>query len=235
MVQRGKRRMDKKLDITRRLENIERRSVVCTISGGLDSAVSAAIFAKAGFTLHFIYFNWGQKTHEKELQCAKALAQHYGADLKVVEIPFLKSLPGVSLTETETETTAINEYVPNRNAILESQAIAYAESLKAGAVCVGSTGGDHICPDNSLQFIVAMQRLVDEGTLLKPPIQIVAPLIRTDKAGAVRFGLEIGVPFELTWSCHNNTDVACGCCSNCESRLEAFQSNGIIDPIVYEK
>ncbi|MHA1829436.1 MAG: 7-cyano-7-deazaguanine synthase [Candidatus Heimdallarchaeaceae archaeon] len=234
-VRKGEHRMNKEIDLTRRLENIERRSVVCTISGGLDSAVSAAIFAKAGFDLHFIYFDWGQKIHEKELQCARALAQHYGADLEVVEIPFLKSLPGVSLTEKETQTTAINEYVPNRNAILESQAVAYAESLKAGAVCVGSTGGDHICPDNSPQFINAMQTLIDQGTMLKPPVQIVAPLISTDKIGAVKIGLELEVPFEITWSCHNSNNSACGQCSNCISRIEAFKVNAVNDPIEYAK
>jgi 7-cyano-7-deazaguanine synthase len=137
------------------------------------------------------------------------------------------------LTERETLTVPINEYVPNRNAILESQAIAYAEFLRAGAVCIGSTGGDHICPDNSPDFVKAMQNLIDQGTMLKSPIQLVAPLMATDKTGAVKLGTELKVPFEFTWSCHNNTDKACGKCSNCEARIEAFELNGIKDPIEY--
>ena len=132
-------------------------------------------------------------------------------------------------------TTEINEYVPNRNAILETQAIAYAEYLKAGVVCVGSTGEDNICPDNSPKFINTMQQLINEGTLLKPAIQIVAPLILTDKRGVVAEGIRLGVPFELTWSCHNRTNLACGSCSNCKSRLEAFRLNGVKDPIKYAK
>jgi 7-cyano-7-deazaguanine synthase len=215
--------------------SITRRNVVCTLSGGLDSAVAAAIMYKLGFKLNFIFFDWGQKTYKKELLCAKLLSKYFRANLKIVTIPLLKSLPGISLTQTETLTTAVNEYVPNRNAILETQAVAYAEYLKAGAVCIGSTGGDHICPDNSPQFIAAMQLLVKEGTLLKPPILIVAPLIKTNKTGAVRLGLEIGVPFKFTWSCHNKIDIACGRCSNCISRVEAFRNNGAIDPIRYEK
>lgn len=215
------------------LEPIKRRSVVCTISGGLDSAVAAAVMAKADFGLYFIFFDWGQKTYEKELICTRALTEHYGADLKVVEVPLLKTLQGVSLTQKETLTIEVNEYVPNRNAILESQAVAYAEYLKAGVVCIGSTGGDHICPDNSPRFITAMQHLVDEGTLLKPPVQVIAPLISTDKTGAVKLGLKLGVPFELTWSCHNKTDIACGQCSNCLARLEAFSTLGFVDPIPY--
>jgi 7-cyano-7-deazaguanine synthase len=227
--------VDIEAKVKKRLKTISRRDAVCTVSGGLDSAVAAAIMAKLGFNLHFIFFDWGQKTYEKELKCTKALAKYFNATLKIVEVPILKSLPDISLTQKETLTTAINEYVPNRNAILESQAVAYAEYLKAGDVCIGSTGGDHICPDNSPKFVEIMQRLVDEGTLLKPPIQLIAPLVHTDKIGAVKIGYELGVPFELTWSCHNNTDLACGYCSNCKSRLEAFRLNGKKDPIEYEK
>lgn len=225
--------MERDFDLSRRLEAVKHRKAVCTISGGLDSAVAAALIAKAGFELQFIFFDWGQKTYVKEASCARKLAKHFNADLKEVEVPFLKSLPGVSLTQRETLTTAINEYVPNRNAILESQAVGYAEYLKAGIVCVGSTGGDHIAPDNSPQFIDAMQRLIDEGTVLKPSVQIVAPLMSTDKTGAVKLGIKLNVPFELTWSCHNDTKIACGHCSNCISRFEAFSKNDIKDPIKY--
>lgn len=218
-----------------KLEAIERKSAVCTVSGGLDSAVAAALMAEIGFKLYFIFFDWGQKTYEKELECAIALAEHYKANLEIVAIPLLKTLPGISLTQSETLTTEINEYVPNRNAILESQAVAFAEYLKAGVVCIGSTGGDHICPDNSPQFVEIMQRLVNEGTLLKPPVQVVAPLISTNKVGAVKLGLKLSVPFELTWSCHNNTEAACDHCSNCKSRVEAFSLNESKDPIKYVK
>jgi len=227
--------MGRAIDFTKNLRAIERKSMVCTISGGLDSTVAAAMMIEAGFKPYFIFFDYGQKTYEKERECSIALAKHYNANLKVVEVPFLKELPGISLTQRETMTTEINEYVPNRNAILETQAIAYAEYLKAGAVCIGSTGGDRICPDNSPEFVDAMQRVVNEGTLLKPPIQIVAPLILIDKRGVVAEGVKLEVPFELTWSCHNKIDIACGSCSNCKSRLEAFRLNGIVDPIEYAK
>lgn len=211
-----------------------REIAVCTVSGGLDSAVAAALMAKEKMKLHFIFFDWGQKTYSRESWCATQLAGHYNADLMKVEVPILKQLPGISLTKEETLTTAIDEYVPNRNAILETQAVAWAEVLRASLVCVGSTGGDHICPDNSPAFIVIMQHLIDQGTMLKPPIKIVAPLMDTDKTGAVRLGVQLKVPFEMTWSCHNNLDVACGRCSNCEARIEAFKLNNLKDPIKYE-
>jgi len=222
-----------KLNFIKSTELISRRSAVCTVSGGLDSAVSAGLMKEACFELHFIFFDWGQKTLQKERECARMLAHHYGADINEVEVPILKSLPGISLTETETQTLPINEYVPNRNAILEAQAVSYAEWLRAGAVCIGSTGGDHICPDNSPEFVKAMQSLIEQGTMLKPPIRIIAPLMQTDKIGAVKLGIEIGVPFKLTWSCHNNIEKACGKCSNCESRIKAFALNNISDPIPY--
>ena len=221
--------------ISKSIKTVKRRIAVCTVSGGLDSAVSAAVMYTAGFKLYFIFFDWGQKTLNKEYKCATALAKHYKATLKIVKIQLLKDLPGISLTGAETHTTAINEYVPNRNAIFETQAVAYAESLKAGVVCIGSTGGDHICPDNSSKFIAAMQKLVDQGTMLKPPIKMIAPLIFTDKIGAVKLGMKLKVPFDLTWSCHNNNNIACGKCSNCKARLEAFEQNKIVDPIKYEK
>jgi 7-cyano-7-deazaguanine synthase len=217
------------------IENISRRVIVCTVSGGLDSAVAAAMVANEGFSLSFIFFDWGQKTYSKELECATQLAKYYEVDLMKVEVPILKQLPGISLTQEETLTTAIDEYVPNRNAILESMAVAYAEVLRAGYVCVGSTGGDHICPDNSPDFIRIMQQLINQGTMLKPSIKIIAPLMDTDKTGAVKLGMELKVPFEMTWSCHNNTDLACGKCSNCKARLEAFRLNKLNDPIKYEK
>lgn len=223
------------MNFQEKLRKIKRKSVVCTVSGGLDSAVAAAIMAKAGFAIYFIFFDYGQKTHEKELWCAKALARHYKVILKIVEIPFFKNISGVSMTEKGKQTTKLNEYVPNRNTILESQAIAYAEHLKAGAVCIGSSGGDLITPDNSLKFINAMQRLVEIGTKLKPPIQIIAPLSYANKACAVKWGLELEVPFELTWSCHNKNKIACGQCSNCKSRIEAFELNDTIDLIKYAK
>ncbi len=215
------------------LGNIERKIAVCTLSGGLDSAVAAAMISDLGFTMKFIFFDWGQKTYSKELASARKLSKYFNGELMVAEIPILKDIPGISLTAKETLTTALNEYVPNRNAILETSAVAYAESVKAGIVCVGSMGSDSICPDNSPLFIEAMQNLINQGTVLKPSIKIVAPLIKYTKADAVSIGLKLNVPFKDTWSCHNSVTKACGKCSNCISRLDAFEKNNSQDPIDY--
>lgn len=213
---------------------IKRKIAVCTLSGGLDSAVSAAIIKNAGFKLELLFFDWGQKTMKRELKCAKALAKHFDQKLNIIEAPIFKILSGVGLTNKNEITTGKAEYVPNRNAVLETQAVAYAESIRAGAVVIGSNAGDLSTPDGSLDFISKMQTLIDQGTVLKPSIKLLAPLISTDKIGAVKIGLELGVPFEHTWSCNNFTDKACGHCTNCIPRKEAFKRNGIQDPISYE-
>jgi 7-cyano-7-deazaguanine synthase len=215
------------------LKSIERRIAVCTLSGGLDSAVATAIIKDAGFELKLLFFDWGQKAFTRELKCAQALAKHFGAPLVVVEVPIIKVLPNVGLTKKGELTTGKSEYVPNRNAVLETGAVAYAESIGAGLVSIGSNAGDLSTPDGSIEFIEKMQGLIDQGTVLKPSIKLVAPLISTDKIGAVKIGIELGVPFQHTWSCNNLTEKACGECTNCKPRLEAFKANGMKDPVDY--
>lgn len=216
-----------------KLKKIKRKIAVCTLSGGLDSAVATALIKKAGFSIRLLFFDWGQKTFSRELECANALSKYFDAPLAVVEVPIIKILPNVGLTQKGTVTTDRDEYVPNRNAVLETQAVAFAEAIGAGLVSIGSNAGDLSTPDGSKKFIINMQSLINQGTLLKPPIQLVAPLIETDKTGAVKIGLELGIPFEHTWSCNNLTEKACGKCTNCLPRLEAFKFNNLRDPIHY--
>lgn len=215
------------------LKNVERKIAVCTLSGGLDSTVATALIKKAGFNIKLLFFDWGQKTFKKELECVKALSWYFKAPLTIVEIPIIKILPKVGLTDKNSVTTGKDEYVPNRNAILETQAVALAEAIGAGIVTIGSNAGDLSTPDSSKAFIDQMQNLINQGTLLKPSIQLIAPLIETDKAGAVKIGLELKIPFEHTWSCNNFTDKACGKCTNCLPRIKAFKDNNYEDPIDY--
>jgi 7-cyano-7-deazaguanine synthase len=216
-----------------KVKNIKRKIAVCTLSGGLDSAVATALIKKAGFDIRLLFFDWGQKNFSRELKCVNALSKYFNAPLTIVEIPLIKMLPNIGLTQKGTVTTGNAEYVPNRNAVLETQAIAFAESIGAGLVSVGSNAGDLSTPDGSKEFIKRMQSLIDQGTLLKPSIQLIAPLIETDKIGAVKIGLKLGVPFEYTWSCNNFTEKACGKCTNCLPRLEAFKGNNREDAIYY--
>ena len=220
-------------------ESEKTRRAVCLISGGLDSTVAAAVAKNEGFELYFLFLNYGQKTLEKEQECVEKLAKHYKPqEIRSININWLRDFGKSALFDPEiplNEKNFLLEYVPFRNSIFLSAATAWAETLGADAIFVGSSGGDHICPDNSPQYLRAFQEVITEGTMLKNDIKIEAPLIKTDKNGAVQMGKELYVPFELTWSCHNNTDVACGHCSNCKARIEAFTNSGEIDPIPYQK
>jgi len=215
------------------------KRAVCLISGGLDSAVATAVAKSRGFDLYFLFVDYGQKTLERERDCVAKLAEHYKpTEVRSLNMRWLKDIGQSALFDPETplnEGNFLLEYVPFRNTILLSAATAWAEVLGADAIFVGSSGGDHICPDNSPAFIRAFQEVAIQGTLLKKDIKIEAPLMETDKRGTVILGEELGVPFELTWSCHNNTEAACGHCSNCVARRDAFDSFHTADPIPYQQ
>lgn len=210
---------------------------VCLMSGGLDSAVTAAVARRDGFQSRFLFVDYGQKTNQRERQSAQAVASHYGTDpLQVVELPWLRSFGKSGLFDTGTELNKDNskfEYVPFRNSILLSVATALAEVTDADRVYIGSTGSDRICPDNSPEFLEAFQSLMSLGTMLKRDIKLEAPLSAMDKREVVKTGLDLEVPFEKTWSCHNATGLACGNCSNCVARVAAFTSLNATDPLRY--
>jgi 7-cyano-7-deazaguanine synthase len=214
------------------------KKAVCLISGGLDSTVSTAMAIDQGYQPTFLFLRYGQKTVEKEEWCLDQLANHYHIDDVVkIDLPWIKQFGGSAIFDKNTpldEKNFMIEYVPFRNSIFLAIATALAEVRKADIIVVGSTGGDHICPDNSPEFLNRFQKVIEQGTKIKTDIAIFHPLTDTDKIGGVKIGNKLAVPFNLTWSCHNNTNKACGHCSNCKARLEAFQSNNSTDPIPYE-
>lgn len=215
------------------------KKAVCLISGGLDSTVAAAVAKNKGFDLYFLFADYGQKTLQKEKQCLKKLAKYFKPkEVGSINLHWLKEMGGSALFDARVqlhEGNFILEYVPFRNSILLAAATAWAEAIGADRLFIGSSGGDHICPDNSPQYLKAFQSVIDKGTMLKKNIRVEAPLIKTDKIGAVKIGKKLKVPFGLTWSCHNNINVACGHCSNCLARIEAFKRLGQKDPITYKK
>lgn len=210
---------------------------ICLVSGGLDSAVTVAVAQRDGFNTRFLFVDYGQKTASKERRSATALAEHFQTETpNIVRLPWLKEFGGSGLFRTDVTLNKDNEkfeYVPFRNSLLLAIGVALAEVSGADRVYIGSTGSDRIAPDNSPEFIEAFQRLTRLGTMLKTDIQITAPLIELNKQGVVKLGIDLNVPFEKTWSCHNTSELACGGCSNCRSRLAAFQSLGLRDPLPY--
>lgn len=222
-----------------KIRNKKNSEAIILLSGGLDSTVATAVAKNKGYKLNFLFLEYGQKNLKNEKRSIGNLTKFFKPK-KVwnVKLPWLKKFGGSGLFDKNIILDEKNfklEYVPFRNSIFLSVATALAEVSKADVIFVGSSRGDHICPDNSLEYIKSFQKVIREGTLLKKEIKIIAPLINTDKTGAVKIGKRLKVPFELTWSCHDYKKLACGHCSNCLSRLEAFKANKILDPVKYKE
>ncbi|MFH0770777.1 MAG: 7-cyano-7-deazaguanine synthase [Candidatus Peregrinibacteria bacterium] len=206
---------------------------VLLLSGGLDSAVVLAMAQRECRDLYCLFFAYNQKTLSKERDCTRALAEHFHAKLlQEVDIGFLGEMTHAALCTEASVVSGGNEYVPFRNAIFLSIATALAESVRAKVIYIGSTGGDRICRDNSPEFREDFEKVIMSGTNAGERIEVAAPLADVDKVGVVQRGIQFGAPFELTWSCHNNTDTPCGKCSNCIAREKAFSIVGIGDPIL---
>jgi len=218
---------------------MKNKKAVCTLSGGLDSAVCASIAKSKGYSLYFLFFRYGQKTQKKEEECVRKLTRVFNPEqLLIIDLPWIKELGNSGLFDKRvklSEKNFIREYVPFRNSVFWSVATAWGETLGAERIFIGSSGGDRICPDNSMNYISAFQKVMRLGTLLKKDILLSAPLAKADKIKAVKVGLKLGTPFEFTWSCLNNSDTACGHCSNCRERLKAFELNKVEDLIVYKQ
>ena len=224
-------------------------------SGGVDSTTCVGLavqkYGKENVITASLYY--GQK-HDKELQCARKIAEYYGVghieeDISNV-MKYAKDVCTLMKGGNEIEHKSYAEqiaengegrvatYVPFRNGLLLSIATAYADSLFPGEeveVYYGAHADDaagEAYADCSPEFAKAMDEAISIGTYGK--IHINRPLINMNKAGVVKIGLEIGVPYELTWSCYEGGEKACGTCGTCIDRINAFKLNGVQDPIEYE-
>ena len=216
-------------------------AVVC-VSGGMDSCVTAALAART-HRLAFLHADYGQRTETRERECFLRLAAHFGAAHQlVVAFPALRAIGGSSLTDTripvregEPEAGRVpSSYVPFRNAHLLSAATSWAEVLGASAIFVGAVWEDSSgYPDCRPEFYRAFEEAIRLGTRPGTRIEIKAPVIGMSKADIAREGALLGAPFELTWSCYQAEDQACGVCESCRLRLRGFREAGIEDPIPY--
>ncbi len=207
----------------------------------MDSCVCAAL-AVRDHDAAALHIRYGQRTEERELQSFLAVCGRLGIrDRLVVRNEALKLIGGSALTDENIAVPESRElgrdipvtYVPFRNAHFLSVAVSWAEVLGASKIYVGAVEQDSSgYPDCRPAYYQAFNEVIKTGT--KPgSIEVVTPLIAMRKAEIVRLGLELGAPFDLTWSCYSREDRSCGICDSCVLRLRAFQDAGAVDPLPY--
>ncbi len=216
---------------------------VVALSGGMDSCVTAAIAAKK-FEVAALHINYGQRTQRRELKAFNDIADFYGVERRlVIDFTHLSAIGGSSLTDEKVKVSKANltnkeiptSYVPFRNANILSAAVSWAEVLKATRIFIGAVYEDSSgYPDCRPDFFEAFEKAVNLGTKPETTIKIETPIIHLSKAEIIKKGLELNAPLDLTWSCYQNEDEACGVCDSCALRLRAFQQLGIEDPIPYK-
>jgi len=224
---------------------MNRRRAVVLLSGGMDSATTAYLAKREGYSILALHVNYGQRTEGKEARCARTIAHLLNAeDFLEVDISYLHTIGGSSLTDTTVEMEDYdparehlpNTYIPFRNANLLSIATSYAEAREADTIFIGAQSLDYSgYPDCRPVFIEAFQRVIDLGTRDTTTITLRAPFLHMTKTDIVRLGIELGVPYEYSWSCYRNEAPACGRCGSCHFRQEAFRNAGVRDPIDYQE
>ncbi|MCG8608090.1 7-cyano-7-deazaguanine synthase QueC [bacterium] len=221
---------------------MSKERAVVLASGGLDSAVTIAI-AKEQFELALLHLNYGQRTESREEQAFRELAEHYSARRTlIVDAKHFAQIGGSSLTDENIRVAEADldnrevpsSYVPFRNANLLATATSWAEIIGATKLFVGAVEEDSSgYPDCRREFYDAFERVIDVGTKPSTKITIETPIIHLQKYEIVKKGVDLGVPFQLTWSCYQSNDLACGLCDSCGFRLRGFQRAGVEDPIPY--
>lgn len=221
---------------------------VVLLSGGLDSTTVLAYALSQGYEVTALSVRYGQR-HSRELDSARAVAKHYGIknhvvldlDLsylrnsalvsKDVDVPMRDSAEGIG---SEIPVT----YVPARNILMLSLAAGLCETEGGEAIFIGANAVDYSgYPDCRPEFFHAFEEVLRVGTKAGVEgrlIRIETPILRMSKADIVRLAKKLGAPLELTWSCYNGKEKACGRCESCLLRLKGFEEAGETDPVPYE-
>lgn len=217
---------------------------VCLVSGGMDSCVTAAIAHNENDELAFLHVSYGQRTEDRERRAFEALADHYDVKLRlVISLEHLARIGGSSLTDPAIAVTAADlgslsipsSYVPFRNAHLLAAAVSWGEVIGANAIYIGAVAEDSSgYPDCRPEFYAAFQSVIDFGTKPETNLVIRTPVIEMKKSEIVKKGMELAAPLQLTWSCYQSSELACGNCDSCALRLRAFREAGVRDPIPYQ-
>jgi 7-cyano-7-deazaguanine synthase len=229
----------------------DQRKAIVLLSGGMDSCVCTAIarVRHGERNVALVHAGYGQRTQQRERRAFEEIADYYEVkDRLVVQLDHFRAIGGSALTdqriavpENELGAAVTSEaeipvtYVPFRNAHFLSVAVSWAEAMGAGAIYIGAVAEDSSgYPDCRPEYYRVFQDLIRVGTRPETQIEIITPVIRMKKSEIIRRGLELGAPLQLTWSCYQGEEAACGTCDSCLLRLRAFAEAGVEDPIAYK-
>jgi 7-cyano-7-deazaguanine synthase len=219
---------------------------VILLSGGLDSSTVLYLAKSEGYDCYALSFDYQQR-HRRELAAASAIATSVGVVAHQVVSFDLSLWGGSALTDSQIalpqdrQLSAMSEsipvtYVPARNTIFLSFALAYAEAISASRVYIGVNALDYSgYPDCRPDYIDAMRSVFRLGTKQGregDPIEIITPLIDLKKTEIIQLGNQLGVPWQQTWSCYSGDKIPCGTCDSCLLRLAAFEELGLVDPAI---
>lgn len=223
--------------------NFERQTAICLVSGGMDSCVTAAIAKNENARIAFLHISYGQRTEKREFQAFNDIADFYGVEKRLaVSIEYLAKIGGSSLTDKSIEIAEADlesreiptSYVPFRNANMLAIATSWAEVLGANSIYIGAVAEDSSgYPDCRPEFYEAFEKTIEAGTRPETNIRIKTPIIDLSKAEIVKKGIALNAPLQLSWSCYQNEEAACGVCDSCALRLRGFAKAGATDPIPY--
>jgi 7-cyano-7-deazaguanine synthase len=218
------------------------KKAVCIMSGGMDSTLASYLTKALGYEIVAVHFDYGQRTESKEKEAFRAIIDDLGVIQSYeIALPFFGQIGASALTDTSLDvpTGGLEEgvpitYVPYRNGIFLSIASAIAEKEGASAIVIGVVEEDSSgYPDCREDFIGSIEQSINLGTKDETNITILRPLVSLKKEEIVQRALDSSVPLELTWSCYQNEDEACGVCDSCRLRLKGFEVAGEKDPITY--
>ena len=219
----------------------DKSRAVVLLSGGMDSCVCAALAAR-DHNAAALHISYGQRTEQRERDSFERICDRLGiGDRMVVRNEAFRLIGGSALTDENIAVPESHEigseipvtYVPFRNAHFLSVAVSWAEVLGASQIYIGAVEQDSSgYPDCRPAYYEAFNQVIRTGTK-EGCIEVVTPLIALRKSEIVRLGLDLGAPFDLTWSCYSRDDRACGVCDSCVLRLRAFHEAGAVDPLPY--
>ncbi len=210
----------------------------------MDSCVTVGI-ASMQYELALVHVNYGQRTETRELKAFHDIVSYYRVPhdrILVSHVDYLSKIGGSSLTDPRIDVQAAQScekeipvsYVPFRNSLFLTIAVAWGEVIGARKIFIGAVEQDSPgYPDCKTIYYEVFNKLITVGTKPGTHIEVETPLIHKSKSEIVRMGVSLKAPLQLSWSCYKNTDKACGLCHSCVLRLKAFQEAGINDPISY--